>query len=379
MAPELFLGAKPSIKTDLFSLGVTLFNFLTHEHPYFGPDTNGRYSTKLRHTVLANFLSKRGPKLSSLTKLIFQCLSLDPQKRPESYQATGWVVGESERQAEPEKEPLPVLRAAIARAVFFTETGDIENAEIILRDQIKKSPEDPIALNALAVLLLKCDKRSNALNIFTSAYEILCQTNGIWHGSLYLDPAINLASQLIASESYNLASNILKTTWKWVEKSSNNNARSLQFSPNPDGWYCEFGWMFLYTGDFVKASEYLAKTLSRKGLDKRSNYWLAESAWLGNCMPEYADFLVRGLLEFAPSEPAAALCGCLAAQFSTKELAHKMITALSANCRKEISAAEKSAGLERDALLYPKAIDSQKLIIRSIDAMITGGVHHGLV
>jgi serine/threonine protein kinase len=76
MAPELFSGATPSIKTDLFSLGVTLFYFLTREHPYFGPDTNGRYSSQLRYKALAKIIYKRGPRLGGARHCV-EALQMD--------------------------------------------------------------------------------------------------------------------------------------------------------------------------------------------------------------------------------------------------------------------------------------------------------------
>jgi serine/threonine protein kinase len=57
MAPELFSGAKPSVQTDIFSLGVTLYEVLTGEHPYFDFE-KGCFSSMLRRDPLSRVLSR---------------------------------------------------------------------------------------------------------------------------------------------------------------------------------------------------------------------------------------------------------------------------------------------------------------------------------
>jgi hypothetical protein len=167
--------------------------------------------------------------------------------------------------------------------------------------------------------------------------------------------------------------------WSWTNLDTEGQYGNWRSIPSPNAWYCEFGWMFLYAGEFVNAAEYLAKTLSKKGNDETALCWLLESAWLGNRLREHADFVVRGIIGLANLELAAALCGCLAAQFANKELYREMMAAISTGCRRQISTAETDAGVGPGMLLHPTAIDSQKLIVRSLDSMLTGGKHLGLV
>jgi hypothetical protein len=379
MAPELFAGATPSIKTDLFSLGVTIFQFLTQEHPYFGPETKGRYSSRLRYEVLARIIAARGRRLSPLVELICTCLSLDPSERPTSYHATGWLDAKSTSREAGALKSLTEINAAVGQAMFYRECGDFTKAEAVLRDRIKALPEEPILLNALGALAVKRGQGKVAFALFSEAFERLRQTAGIRHGGLYPDPGVNLAGQLLASHKHADAHLVLRTVWGWIDADLAPATPTGLDVPAPDGWYSEFGWMFLYTGDFVRAADYLRKVLSKKGLDQTSTYWLTESAWLGNRMNEHADFLVRSLLQCAPTDAAAALCGCLAAQFANSQLAGAMVAVISGDCRREISRAEKDARLGRDMLLHPTTLDAQKLIVRSVDDLITGGKHGGLV
>ena len=90
MAPELFAGDKPSIKTDIFSIGVTLYHFLTGEHPYFGPETKGRSTLQLRKEPLARIISSRGSGITPILNILSRCLAIEPKDRPDSYQAGDW-------------------------------------------------------------------------------------------------------------------------------------------------------------------------------------------------------------------------------------------------------------------------------------------------
>jgi serine/threonine-protein kinase PknK len=87
MAPELFFGASPSIKTDIYSLGVTLYEALTHEHPFLGEETAFRFRPNLRIKPLRRVANNLGPKSQSLIALIVTALELDPSVRPGSYDA----------------------------------------------------------------------------------------------------------------------------------------------------------------------------------------------------------------------------------------------------------------------------------------------------
>jgi serine/threonine protein kinase len=124
MAPELFGGASASITTDLFSLGVTLFQFLTGEHPYFSGRVDAKAPLRLRHEILARFISTRGPQLARLSELICKCLALDARDRPNSYGATGWLEKQSGFRAHNWEHSLPGISAAIAQAGFHRERGD---------------------------------------------------------------------------------------------------------------------------------------------------------------------------------------------------------------------------------------------------------------
>jgi len=79
MAPELFLRAPASVRTDLFSLGVTLYQMLTAEHPFLGRETNGQGMPVFRADPLRRVISEKDARLPSNPSLIQKCLALDPE------------------------------------------------------------------------------------------------------------------------------------------------------------------------------------------------------------------------------------------------------------------------------------------------------------
>jgi hypothetical protein len=79
------------------------------------------------------------------------------------------------------------------------------------------------------------------------------------------------------------------------------------------------------------------------------------------------------------TDAAAALGGCLAGQFANPNLLRTLLAELPWERRKEIRAAERDAGMSQDGLLMPRTLEAQKMIVRSIDHLVTGGKHNGLV
>ncbi len=377
MAPELFAGDKPSIKTDIFSIGVTLYHFLTGEHPYFGPETKGRSMLQLRKEPLARIISSRGSGITPILNILSRCLAIEPKDRPDSYQAGDWFGRNPQQHAPTSSNSLSEISAAVGQAQFYRIRKDFTTAENVLKRALSIYPEDPILLNALGVLHIQCGRKEKGLAVFSLAFHALGRTAGIHHGALYLDPVINFAGQLFELKNHSHAQVILKKAWGWIKKGRGVLPPPGSGVPSPDGWYCEFGWMFLYEGDFDSAVDYLENALSKKGIDKTSTYWLLEAAWLANRMKIQADLLARKLLQPATTDSVAALCGCLVAQFANHKLAREMVESISPEARKDIAKAERDADLSQNALLYPKTIEAQKLIVLSLDDLVTGGKHIG--
>lgn len=79
--PELWDGTAPSPASDLFSVGVVLYEMLSGEVPYSGPTPLAVIKTML--TTPLPPLSERAPELSAETcELVHRLLEPDPLKRP---------------------------------------------------------------------------------------------------------------------------------------------------------------------------------------------------------------------------------------------------------------------------------------------------------
>ncbi|MCP4547308.1 MAG: protein kinase [bacterium] len=93
MAPEQLKGSELSLKSDLFSLGIILYEIFTGQPP-FSVDSHihGKFAVQLNVTNLIS-QHKRGPELPLsvcddldhvISDVIMRCLELEPAKRPDS-------------------------------------------------------------------------------------------------------------------------------------------------------------------------------------------------------------------------------------------------------------------------------------------------------
>ncbi len=383
MAPELFTGEKPSIKTDIFSMGVTIYHFLTGEHPYFGSETNGKLSKQIRMEPLRRFLDKNDKDLLKAINVIIACLSIDPKGRPNNYQETGMVVEAKLEKENQDKETDSKVRAVVAKAMLYIDKGDIQIADNLLLENLSKSAENPILLNFLGSLRLKQGRNSESLSAFKSAFEVLKKKKGLFRSDLFLEPAINLAGLLLESKNFNDANKILKSTWSWAKEHSNDED-DLSFLFYDKYCFGEFGWMFLNDGDFGRASVYLENVISKKETGHIFTYYLLEAAWLSDQMKEYADLVGRRIISrkdpFNPLQPdlASAFANRITSEFVNPQLRQQLWGSQRAGLRDYIKLEDES-GLKNGSLVIPKTFEAQKILILSLDNILTGGKHNGFI
>ena len=80
MAPELFVGYEPSVKTDIYALGVTLFEIVTGKTAY-------QYlNLSQRKNELDKIRRLRGPEFQPVIELILSSTQENPRLRASSYQ-----------------------------------------------------------------------------------------------------------------------------------------------------------------------------------------------------------------------------------------------------------------------------------------------------
>jgi serine/threonine-protein kinase len=80
MAPELLEGGRPSIRSDLYSLGIVLYEVVSGKEPFESAPRDARASgaAPMRPSTVV-------PEIDAgLEGVILQCLEFDPQRRPDS-------------------------------------------------------------------------------------------------------------------------------------------------------------------------------------------------------------------------------------------------------------------------------------------------------
>lgn len=83
MAPELFAGAAPSVASDMYSLGVLLFELFAGARPFDGDSIESLLAS--HRSVERPSLLAQAPDIDpDLAQVISRCLALDPRRRPQS-------------------------------------------------------------------------------------------------------------------------------------------------------------------------------------------------------------------------------------------------------------------------------------------------------
>jgi serine/threonine-protein kinase len=79
LAPEIFQGGKPSIRSDLYSLGMVLYELVTGREPFEGESFADRAAgpAVLQPSAIVSDVDR------GLERVILQCLDLDPKRRPD--------------------------------------------------------------------------------------------------------------------------------------------------------------------------------------------------------------------------------------------------------------------------------------------------------
>lgn len=82
MAPEIVRRRATDRRVDVFAFGVTVYRFLTFEHPWGTTDTTGK--TALTHdTVKVTRIETHRPQIQpKLAAAVHKCLEVDPNNRP---------------------------------------------------------------------------------------------------------------------------------------------------------------------------------------------------------------------------------------------------------------------------------------------------------
>jgi serine/threonine protein kinase len=368
MAPELFAGQPPSVSTDIYSLGVTLYQVATGEHPYCGPETNLRLCPTLRTGPLEIFLKRYGKEVSLLVSLITAALQLDPTKRPSSYGALFRLIG---RHSMPTVDCSPGNRVQdlITRAGFLRDTGRTQEAVELLEAGLAERPSNPELLNSFAVLLLKQGQTHRAYAIWASAVDCLKMTHGKHNHVIYLDPLVNLAWRLVDEGQFAKADALFTDMAGWCKD-----------SPMVPYEYTEFGWWHLYEGRFEEAWQHITSSAKMKTPDERTLWCLTLTAWLSGKFSERAEAIAQMYLN--PNvhfDHVTALLACMVGPFLQRTKQREMHALCFPRFEAELAEASEQMGLEQPDSLLSLPRGQIRKIIQAFDKLVTGGKYSGLI
>lgn len=369
MAPELFSGAPPSVRTDIFSLGVTLYEALTRQHPFFGPETGYRFRPVVREAPLGKLIDQHGSQMQALARLVRAALRLNPESRPHSYDHLASEAGLQSLAAS--LRPTDQVADAVAQAAFLRAQGRYDEAQALLQDSIKERPTDPVLLNSYAILLLAAGRKLEAWDMWRMGVESLRLTSGRHGRKLYLDPAANLAGQMICENEFSQADELLRTALDWWKGQSGSVVDLIG--------YPEFGWWYLYNGQFQESYRHISTMYKFRAPDEASLLWITLAAWLSGNFREYARQLAEFYLSLENLKLPTALSACAVAASCADALAAKLINVGTRGHEAEISEIAKDLGLTFQAFRRPLDHWVCKTIVRSADMRFTGGKHSGII
>lgn len=370
MAPELFVGELPGVETDVYSFGVTLYEALTDEHPYLGNDTGWRFQPRLRFDPLRRVAEKFGKELHPLLDIIVDCVALDPSLRPASFDC---IAKQLSTKPSPSKEPNAndLIDVVVAKAAMYRRQKRYDEAAALLQTHLDSNPQNPILMNALGALRFAEGKKSECIATFAKAATIVSLQNGKYRGDLYLDPIINFAEQCRGHGQYPLAAAVLEKAWPWL--------LSDELHPRRLYWYFEFGWLFLYQGEFSKSTAFLLEALKHKGPSDTALRWITESAWLAHEISDIAHELAVAFVKLRPNDLPTVLCACFVASFVPWHERDALLGLVNDDLATEIKRIELECGIAERGLRPPSGQVVERLFIRYLDETLTGGKHRGIV
>lgn len=375
MAPELWMGKKPSIRSDIFSLGVTFYFLITGEHPYFEDEKGKQVAKSIRMAPLQSQLRKRGAGFAKFVTVLEKCMALDPAERFQTYKDIGFTGFKNEPHVREQAARARVASTA-GKAMLFGDKGEPERAVTLLEAALKEAPDDLTLLGLLAQMRDETGSFKQAEKILSEAFKLAGRTKGIIRGQFVIDPAARWANYLVRHKKFDEAEKVTASILDWADTSA------LKKELRTVG---EVGWHSLFEGEFERAAEHLSGVLTRRSFRKDYALWLVEASWLGNSIEARGDFIARKLLNlrldvFAKEgELLSAWCLLLVGNFSNPGLRNRLWKAGSSFVFSETLKAEKAMGFRPGSLLQPEGLEAQKYIVGQLDTAFTGGRHCELI
>ena len=246
MAPELFDHGRPSLATDMYALGITFIEVALGAHPLVDLEA-GRLLLESPPEVLADLRSRYGPDVAELLRAM---TASDARARPGSFREVVDIISAHPTRSREHlgRYSSHLTQPWIRRAGHHCQgprprgLGDSAAAGDLLTNELERRGEDPARRNALA--LTERD-RNVGYGYLLRARRTLAENNGLYRGSLYLDPVMNLFRGYWMDAQFDAARTLMFEIETWVNAASKDD-------PAP-GNFAELGWLYLVRGEFAHA------------------------------------------------------------------------------------------------------------------------------
>ena len=363
MAPELlFAGSEPSVKTDIFSLGVTIYELLTGKKAEINPEVQGDSRKKDLIRVRKRFGKEIQPILD-ITEAAYQ---LSPRDRASSYKELLKVIGRTESNKLIYKKSD---KDTVAEASLLTKRGEIQEAIGKLQKFLAIEPENPLVLNSLGCCYLRIENRQQAIVQFEKASNLLESKSGMHNNRIYPDPIVNLANIYIDTGNYSNAFRLLGLAWSWGQQDN----LGIRY------YYSEFGWYLLYKGDFYQSCQQILSSYRTMSPDNKSIKCLVLSAYLTGNFDQWVKKFYGILMSLSVFDTGTALLAILVANYLNPQERKVLHQKALGDCLQELTNIADEIGVSLAFERFPLHPKVVRMIILSLDTVTTGGKFNELL
>jgi serine/threonine protein kinase len=362
MAPELLFTKRQNVKSELYSFGLTMYKFLTGEHPYLNeldPEKNAR-------KLLKDFklLNKRlGRSMADYLNYIESCISIESINRPDSFKLVEFP--KIQKLPKNEKSDRTLIDSIIMQASYYRKENDFVKSEQILNDAIDHHGRHPVLLNGLGNTYSCSRSRQEAIKPLEEASELIFRSDGILDYLLYLDPIMNLSMQYRCVGRHNDAYTVLNRAWNIFSKHI-----------NPPLLYAEFGWMMTYEGNFLGACSYMNECFINRSIQPFEMLFFTEAAWISGKIEKYADKILSNVVYNHQFDCSYFLCAFLLSKYSSDQAVARLMTMVDQKSLLEIEHLEYDFQLSTFGLRPPQDESVEASVMLGIDHAVTRGKHH---
>jgi serine/threonine protein kinase len=366
MAPELFDGAPASIQTDIYSFGVTLFEWLMSRHPYITDDGALQFvpSRLLREEIIRSY----GKEAESLASLIVSAIEVDRTKRPHSYDTLLQISGITPQRTGANEHPK--VSEIVATARVLREQGNIEAARHILEMNLKTTPNDSVLLNAYGALLVTQGMHDDASAFFRKSIEADRAARALHAAEAYPDPYLNLANLYRRNSQFDAAANVIRE--------SRTHLSGIFRLLSQERW--EYAWLELLDGNPNAACDQIMTYLFRSGISEPALSIFLVSAYLSGQMAARCNKCFDLISDTV--KPSLAECQhlCIVGTYLDAARRHKLINEIFASGTASLLR-DVGTKVANDPKLFsiPMRREAVAAVLRGIDAEYTGGSYYDAI